>query len=202
MILSLNEIETTALKAARGAGFAWGLAEEIGVAARVLASCGLDVAPLLAGLLEAHAGGADASACPILIGTRLADQGGLDGATSTWPVVRWPVWIAPFLARVAMTTSTPLALSWPGARLICNAAQDVLSLAVAGEILAANGTPVTISRAIQSTTNLVAHSQSVGERRVDGAAWQRLARLEARTYVPPSRHSREAGAGAGLSDND
>ena len=41
MIVSFNEIETTILKAARGAGMEWGLAEEAAQAARFLARLGL-----------------------------------------------------------------------------------------------------------------------------------------------------------------
>ncbi|MGQ3356404.1 MAG: DUF3726 domain-containing protein [Phreatobacter sp.] len=40
--LSLNEVETLAAKAARGAGLSWGGAEEIGRAARRLARAGAD----------------------------------------------------------------------------------------------------------------------------------------------------------------
>ncbi len=40
--LSLNEVETLAAKAARGAGLSWGGAEEIGRASRVLARAGGD----------------------------------------------------------------------------------------------------------------------------------------------------------------
>jgi hypothetical protein len=40
--LSLNEAETLAAKAARGAGFSWGLADEVGRAARTIAADGED----------------------------------------------------------------------------------------------------------------------------------------------------------------
>lgn len=40
--LSLNEVETLAAKAARGAGLSWGGAEEVGRAARTLARAGAD----------------------------------------------------------------------------------------------------------------------------------------------------------------
>lgn len=39
--LSLNEVETVAAKAARGAGLSWGGAEEIGKAARAMARAGM-----------------------------------------------------------------------------------------------------------------------------------------------------------------
>ena len=51
--LSLNEAETLAAKAARGAGFSWGLADEIGRAARVLAMQGEDWGEALLALVGA-----------------------------------------------------------------------------------------------------------------------------------------------------
>ena len=51
MIVSLNEIESLALKAARGAGMSWGLAEEAAVAASWLAARSLPWAETLADLL-------------------------------------------------------------------------------------------------------------------------------------------------------
>jgi hypothetical protein len=51
--LSLNEAETLAAKAARCAGFSWGLADEIGRAARVLAMQGEDWGEALLALVGA-----------------------------------------------------------------------------------------------------------------------------------------------------
>ena len=48
--LSLNEVESLALKVGRGAGFPWGLAEDIGRGARALAQRGFPWAEALVGL--------------------------------------------------------------------------------------------------------------------------------------------------------
>ena len=40
--LSLNEVAATAKKAARGAGYSWGMAEEAAAAVRWLAACGTE----------------------------------------------------------------------------------------------------------------------------------------------------------------
>ena len=50
--LSLNEVESLAAKVGRGAGFSWGLAEEIGRGARQLAQGGLPWAEALLALAE------------------------------------------------------------------------------------------------------------------------------------------------------
>ncbi|MFV0475354.1 MAG: DUF3726 domain-containing protein [Pikeienuella sp.] len=65
--LSLNEVETLTLKAARGAGLEWGEAEDAALAARWLARHGFDWSALLEADLAA---GAPALRC----GLRLADH--------------------------------------------------------------------------------------------------------------------------------
>lgn len=57
MKVSLNQIEQTARKAARGAGLAWGLADEVGRAMRWLHTYGLNGAALLAAHLDGVGGG-------------------------------------------------------------------------------------------------------------------------------------------------
>ena len=56
MKVSLNQIEQTARKAARGAGLAWGLADEVGRAMRWLHTYGLNGAALLAAHLDGDGG--------------------------------------------------------------------------------------------------------------------------------------------------
>ena len=53
MSYSLNEMEATAKRAARGAGYSWGLAEEASKATRWLCTQGLDGAAELAHVLGA-----------------------------------------------------------------------------------------------------------------------------------------------------
>ena len=69
MKVSLNQIEQTARKAARGAGLAWGLADEVGRAMRWLHTYGLNGAALLAAHLDGVEG----------------DDGGGDGLDSGRP---------------------------------------------------------------------------------------------------------------------
>ena len=55
-LLSLNQIEQTTRKAARGAGLAWGLADETGRAVRWLHAHGLPGVAALADWLESIGG--------------------------------------------------------------------------------------------------------------------------------------------------
>ncbi len=120
--LSLNEVETIAAKAARGAGLSWGGSEEIGKAARAMAKAGSAWDAVLLDLLA------------------LAP----DGAMTAFELVA--------LDQFAVVSEPPGA---PQTRFL-----------IAPERLAA------------------------------------LEAIGARTYVPASARSREAGAGAGLTDND
>jgi len=73
---SLNEIESLAKKATRGAGRSWGLAEEAGKATRWLCAAGLPGAEALAALLERTDGTAHADLSPALSGDRWQARGG------------------------------------------------------------------------------------------------------------------------------
>lgn len=100
MIVSLNEIETLATKAARGAGFAWGMAEEIGFAARWLAARDLDGIGALDALLATPAACRRSDACPINVGTRLAD-GAVRELPWASPDLFSPLLLLPFAACFA-----------------------------------------------------------------------------------------------------
>lgn len=86
--LSLGEIEALVTKAARGAGYPWGLASEAGAAARRLTAGGAPGADHFAVFLAAAAEGAIADECPIRAGLFIADGGRAEDAPSPWPEIR------------------------------------------------------------------------------------------------------------------
>jgi hypothetical protein len=210
MIVSLNEVETTILKAARGAGMAWGLAEEAAQAARWLAARRLPFESLFVSLLEAQSwraeikfadgklrpGASGDCLCPIRAGAFLSDT------EAALPIriekLSFPLLLAPFAAR----RSESIELQWDETTLqFANdrfwAPSDSLpSLTVSGaavaEVRTADG------------WDIAANSKSPNEGGVpiDGAAWAKLQTFESRVYVPASLVSRLSGAGAALDDND
>ncbi|MEM7222762.1 MAG: DUF3726 domain-containing protein [Pseudomonadota bacterium] len=214
MIYALNEVEATSRKAARGAGFAWGLAEEIGKAVRVLAAHGLpgpelllahlrasdrqaydDWAPLaIEGTWQARGG----LLCPLIAGITLCDhhqQLTQDKGFSLGPTA-FPLLVVPFVLRAA--ADRPLLLKWQGVEIHCAAGR----LAVAGKSddlrsPRAEGLTCTIGPGPQSGETPSRHG-----REIDQEVWRALERFAHRTYVPASEASRLAGAGAGTSDND
>ena len=101
MNLSLGELEALCLKAARGAGFPWGLAEDTGRAVRWLQARGENGAGSLVALLEATDGAERTikSGCPIAIGTFLSDCP--INKSMQFDLVHAPELLAPFLDGMA-----------------------------------------------------------------------------------------------------
>ncbi|MBF9059875.1 DUF3726 domain-containing protein [Rhodobacterales bacterium HKCCSP123] len=214
VVLSLGELEATARKAARGAGYAWGVADEAGRAARAMAEIGLDGARLLRELADAVAArphhslvparldsiwaATEGPLCPIRAGAALCDlarslpEGGM--AVSR---VLVPGLFLPFAADAARVRDAPVTLSWRGGIVGIGPeglprASGVLKLAEAAEadlFLHPGGTALPAAP----------HETRA---RPDPAAWDVLLSLAHRTYAPATEASRLSGAGAGLSDND
>lgn len=134
--LSRNEVSALCLKAARGTGMSWGLAEEAGYAAAWLTGHGIDgLRYLLAHLTEAQrrkwaelcptvaAGEWHAapgrSLCPMALGATLCDykrlpEGPANGCSIRVGPVDHPILLIPFLAEVAEQASMTLRLDWEG----------------------------------------------------------------------------------------
>lgn len=217
LILSRSEIEALCAKASRGAGMAWGLAEEAGFAAGWLSVRGVDgpgaladhlawaegqtwdaVCPEVApGCWTARAAG---TMCPVALGATLCDfaalpQAALDGdGLSVGPVSR-PVILLPFLAAIAKRLDHTVEVRWSGGRLavtaiggMTGALTDLVSRDA--ELLA-----------LHLATGDPAPAPSGRRARCSPDTFDRLTALALKTTVPPSAASR-AGAGAGTSDND
>ena len=215
MIVSRNEIETLALKAARGAGLSWGLAEEASVAAGWLAEHGLPWADTLVGVLaQTHAtsppqivGSGIAPSrpgtrlCPIKTGALLSDLGAPASVMEVRHVLA-PLWLAPFLASWA-EPDRGARLGWREVHLLVSqndvagadaASAAALAVAFAGRVAIA-------LEPIDRLVHLPPRREHRGYVAPDGA-WRTLQEFEHRSYVPASAQSRLAGAGAGLLDND
>lgn len=216
--LSNNEIENLCLKAARGAGMSWGLAEEAGFAAAWLATRNLDgpgallaqiqkaeaclwrdVRPVISpGQFRAPDGGC---LCPIALGATLYDYAHLleispgSGSLQLGPV-SFPILLMPFLSDLAQMLGVNFHLKWP--RGIClismngGISGDLNILAQETEIVAL--LPVTTMTAdlqLEENTPLF----------VSSATQSALNEFALRTTVPASAASR-ADAGAASGDND
>ena len=191
---SLNEIEALALKAARGAGFEWGLAEEAGQAVRWLLARDLPGADALLAICVAGSSKTP-EFCPLTFGCALCD-GLVSVSNATSRKVVAPLLVLPFLAWTAKREKTSLSLEWKGAAFVVTAD---------GTLMGSADNPIIKHATV--TVGLVENCDlspsKIGHRAlVDCETYVALSDLAARTYAPATAASRESGAGAGLTDND
>ena len=208
---SLGEVEAIALKAARGAGFTWGLAEEAAFAARFLAELGVAVLPVLAQHLDrvriqgdaGHAavitGRSWQSAspdplCPIGAGAALSDHFSLDEGPLAGPLtlhdLAAPCLILPFLAGSADRNDCAVRVQWPDCDLIL-VARHLIPLDGARALTSHRAALVKVS----TVPRLQADAATIAGIGMDTAALAALEVHVKRTYVPDSDRSRR-GAGA------
>ena len=188
--LSLNEAETLAAKAARGGGFSWGLADDIGRAARLLASQGESWGEALLALFGAkqtfeppaaerialwRRGEQDIPGarplCPVRTAALLLDDAADIGATLRIAKVGLPIWLTAVLTRA-------------GGWIV-----DVQDTLAESDVIVRRDAAV---------------ERAPGARRA-AIAPPTLAALNgyaARTYVPESERSRRRGAGGGTVDDE
>jgi hypothetical protein len=216
VFVSLNEIDVSAKRAARGIGMSWGLAEETGRAARFLCARRLPGIDVLVPLLRAEDGAPAAKlapltgggewrargsfVCPIMTGAALADDGAraVSHTAIRLKTVHSPLFLVPFLAGLARQQGRAVRCQWPDADVLCGTDGEV---AVSGDLRAAAPVSVDIAFGLQQFAGEIVH-EVLEPVDVEDGLWRDLQALAARTYVPASEHSRLAGAGAGLSDND
>ena len=218
--LSRNETESLCMKAARGAGFSWGMAEEVCFAAGWLCEQGIDGAtPLLALLtqkldrptdfgkpvfVDGHWQSVDhGPLCPIRLGAALTDRAALPGGPfrqdAQLDPVETPLLLLPFLVRVAQICQKSLTIDWQEGRLHIRPEGKIEDLDIivwAGS----NALPMKITMSstedLKSVVAVPASLPSVLLSTVNG-----LGVLALRTTVPATNASR-SGAGSATTDND
>jgi hypothetical protein len=192
--LSLNEVETLALKAARGAGLPWGVAEDVGRSAAWLARCVGTWAESLLMLLENPPA---AARSPLLLAGALAD-----GAVATAELVVAPLWVLPPLL-LGPGRCNPVALRLGMEEIRCNPGEAPGATCSAAGLAALPPSLVAVRLHPQRLPPLPnAMPQHLRRSIVTRGALARLEALAALTYVPASEASRRRGAGAGLLDDD
>ncbi|NOD95071.1 DUF3726 domain-containing protein [Ruegeria sp. HKCCD4884] len=209
MNFSLNEMEATAKRATRGAGYSWGQAEEASKAARWLCVQGLDGAGILSSLLEQGLASDPAAhrprqidrlwqgqraLCPLSAGPLLSDAAHL---LKTGPIemqyVAVPALMLPFARHAARILNEALTIEIDAVQFVVSegwlVAQDSLPEAAHEVVVSRGGAPTTLR---EQQTRAYPDPQD----------WDTLNRFAHRTYAPATEESRLLGAGSGLSDND
>ncbi|MEM9757263.1 MAG: DUF3726 domain-containing protein, partial [Pseudomonadota bacterium] len=190
-------IQSTCTKAARGAGFSWGMAEDAGLAVRNLEAHGLPGAQALASLLDSpYAKARDRTGVP---GCGLAALVDLSDAP---PVVagQFGPMAAPLLlvAPCLMMAQTGCGwrVEWRGGAAHCS----VSGVKVTGQPAPLVADWVSVART--ATPEASATAPDWRSRDIPPDTWSLLEALAARTYVPDSDTSRALGAGPGAADAD
>ena len=207
MSWSLGETAALALKAARGAGMSWGLAEETAASVVWLHSRGLPgisaLCSYLGQSLGQHLGQAAApqspeGGCPIMPGCALFD-GMMDvPETSSQPLdlghVHAPLLLLPFVARLEPGHYWLQAPGLQGTVDIANGdGWQSHCLRGSGSCTVSLGDRPQVDPALEMITRVNGHFTCCVDR-LDAYAH--------RTYAPATGQSRMSGAGAGLTDND
>ena len=208
--LSGNETEMLCLKAARGAGLSWGLAEEAGFAARWLQRRGIDGPTALLAHLDRLADGAVGAAhpvapddlrprgggtlCPIATGATLSDSARIP-ATPVGPLAA-PILFLPFLQCLAQELGRSVLATWQDGRI---------SISPEGEVTGPVGR---LSATATATLDLTAGDASATEpslapqdHRPSPDCLSRLNAYAMKITVPATQSSR-VDAGSGTDDND
>ena len=202
---SLNELYLMVRRATRGAGLAWGIAEEAGKATRWLCAFGLDgVGLLIDELDEAFKKNALVNVSnqkwvgksALLIGIALIDRVGFS-LPQRIEGVKNPLFLTPFLAQRAQAEQQSLTLE-------CT--QGSLTVTPSGR-LSMHGKLSTYGRLHLSAShqdNMIIGDEIHYQYRafLSTQAHDILSKLAQRTYVPDSSSNRASDAGAGLVDKD
>lgn len=194
---TLAEIAATGMKAARGSGCAWGLAEEAGMAARIVESCWLPGVSALAHLLQSErncdcAKKRGSARCGIAalasLSDRIAELSG--GAVIEVDQVAGPLLLAAPLHLAARRTGAAYSLCWEGADVCVHSGG--IGLRNAPDDWNQLGQSVCVS--VDPLPGPVPALKTEGSM-IPAADWYVLEGLAAMTFVPESEDSRAKGAG-------
>jgi len=202
---SLGEVEAAARKAARGAGYSWGLAEDAGFAVRWLEARGLGGCAALVETLRIVDGrfkefaprsdwtSSSGQLCPIMVGAALSDR--CDKEASLGPILA-PLLLMPVVAFWASKHGQPKVLEVASGRALVDLDKVGIDTAFDDEASIVRIHTGPIDDADFHVAKL--QTRSI----VSDETWQQLDHFAAKTYAPATEASRLKGAGAGLTDND
>ena len=204
------ECRAAARLAARGAGFSWGLADDIGYSAAWLTVRGLQFcaaslsrarrdfcAPeenaIVRGELIPSAPGK--MLCPFVAGALICD---LAKTRSRWKLSRVarPLMLVPFVAFSARATNSRLKIQWRGAVFVADGDRFAVFRNTEN---AAESADVRIAPCLLPRDFAASEMSVAAECKISAKEWKMLQNLAARTFVPASADSRRR---AGAEEND
>ena len=202
---SFSEIDTTSKRASKAAGFAWGVAEEVGKNMRNLEMFGLPGVKNLNLYLkkikktpsekpkkiEKKNKPQCKEFCPIYCGTAFLDN--CKHLESLKLIkffnVSYPLLLLPFLSRASDIVGKKISVKYEKNNFLLNFDKTIFSNNINNN--------KTISKAKEISIEFLENNNSFSSKE-----WKELYRLSEETFVKETESSKKKGAGAGLTDND
>ena len=201
---SFSEIDTTAKRASKAAGFSWGMAEEIGKSIRSLELFGLPGIinlnqylkkikkkhPTKITKIEKENKTDDKELCPIYSGVAFLDRClELEKLKSLkFYNVSYPLLMLPFISRASEIMSKKILVQIDSSSFLLNFDKSIFSKNIEKQ-----------SQSIAKVVNIefMENKNSFSEQE-----WKELYKLSEETFVDESDSLKKSAAGAGLTDND
>ena len=203
-MMSFSEIETTAKRASKAAGFSWGIAEEIGKSIRSLELFGL---PGIINLnhylkkikkkhpkkiikIEKENKTEGKELCPVYSGIAFLDRClELEKLKSLkFYNVSYPLLMLPFISRASEVISKKILIQYDNSSFLLNFDKSIFSK--------------NIDKQAQPQTNIVDIEFIENKNSFSEQDWKELYKLSEETFVEESDSLKATAAGAGLTDND
>ena len=201
---SFSEIDTTAKRASKAAGFSWGVAEEIGKSIRSLELFGLPGIinlnnylkkikkkhPKKIEKIEKENKTGDKELCPIYSGVAFLDRClELEKLKSIkFYNVSHPLLMLPFISRASEIMSKKILVQYDNTSFLLNFDKSIFSK--------------NIDKQAQSLANVISIEFIENKNSFSEQDWKELYKLSEETFVDESDSSKSKAAGAGLTDND
>ena len=200
---SFSEIETISKRASRGAGFSWGVSEEIGKSVRLMEMFGLPGILYLTSylnqignhnyqkitIISADNISNNIPYCPISVGLNFMDQvHNLEKIDKiNFSNLAYPLLIVPFLSRSSEIIGKKILLNLENFKFLFNYNQSIFS---------------NFDNSLIEKTTKFFISFNQNEDSFDKMAWDTLYKISQKTFVDETESSKKTSAGAGLIDND
>ena len=200
---SFSEIETISKRASKGAGFSWGVSEEIGKSVRLMEMFGLPGILYLTSylnqignhnyqkmtIISADNISNNIPYCPISVGLNFMDQvHNLEKIDKiNFSNLAYPLLIVPFLSRSSEIIGKKILLNLENFKFLFNYNQSIFS---------------NFDNSFIEKTTKFFISFNQNEDSFDKMTWDTLYKISQKTFVDETESSKNTSAGAGLTDND
>ena len=201
---SFSEIDTTAKRASKAAGFSWGMAEEIGKSIRSLELFGLpgilnlnnylkkikQEHPKKIEKIEKENKTGDKELCPIYSGVAFLDRClELEKLKSIkFYNISYPLLMLPFISKASEIIGKKILVKYDNTSFLLNFDKSIFSK--------------NIDKQVQLLANTVSIEFIENKNSFSEQDWKELYKLSEETFVAESDSSKAKAAGAGLTDND